>query len=45
MIVAPGFSATASLNALRTISGMLFWWKTVCAHLVIGENMVIASIA
>ena len=36
---APGFSASATLKALRKISGMLFGWCTVCAHLVMGRNM------
>src|SRR5262245_18316963 len=42
---APGFSAVASLNALRTTSGMLSGCQTACAHLVTGLNMLTTSMA
>ena len=42
---APGFSVVASLQALRTISGMLSGFTTMWAHLVIGRNMPTTSIA
>ena len=36
---APGFSVSATLKALRTISGILSGCRTVCAHFVMGRNM------
>ena len=43
MRVAPGFSASAVLNALRTTSGTVPASQMVCAHLVMGENMATES--
>ena len=43
MRVAPGFSASAVLNALRTTSGTVPASQMVCAHLVIGANMATES--
>ena len=37
MCVAPGFSASASLNALRTTSGMIAGSESRAFHLVIGR--------
>ena len=43
MRVAPGFSASAVLNALRTTSGTVPASQIVCAHLVIGPNIATES--
>ena len=42
---APGFSARASLNALRTTSGMLAGLMIDWFHLVTGSNMPTTSMA
>ena len=43
MRVAPGFSASAVLNALRTTSGTVPAFQIVCVHLVIGPNIATES--
>ena len=43
MMQAPGFSASAVLNALRITSGIVLALRIECAHLLIGWYMAIAS--